>query len=141
MNARSTPDPIDVHVGSRVRARRNALGLSQTALANQVGLTFQQIQKYEKGANRVGASRLYQFSLILGVDIDYFFEEIPIEVETSYGFEPLPPNPRKQPKTLDPTQLTEENTIKVVETYYRMATTDVRRRMLGLLQAMADLDD
>ena len=67
-------NPIDVHVGNRLRTRRTLLGLSQMALAEAIGLTFQQIQKYEKGANRMGASRLYDLSQVLGVDIDYFFE-------------------------------------------------------------------
>jgi transcriptional regulator with XRE-family HTH domain len=66
---------IDKQVGSQVRARREALGMSQTKLADAVSLTFQQIQKYEKGTNRIGASRLQQFSNILGVPIPFFFQD------------------------------------------------------------------
>src|ERR1700685_1676980 len=68
---------VDIHVGQKIRARRNLLGLSQTELADAAGITFQQIQKYEKGANRVGAGRLMQFSEALGVPPSYFFEGAP----------------------------------------------------------------
>ncbi len=70
------PRPVDVHVGERVRARRTLIGMSQIELGKRVGLTFQQIQKNEKGMNRIGASRLWQFSLILGRPISWFFEGI-----------------------------------------------------------------
>ncbi len=70
------PRPVDVHVGGRVKARRKLIGMSQKELGKRVGLTFQQIQKYEKGMNRIGASRLWQFSLILGQPISWFFEGI-----------------------------------------------------------------
>ncbi len=72
----SGPRPVDVHVGGRVRARRTLIGMSQEDLGKRVGLTFQQIQKYEKGMNRIAASRLWQFSLILGQPISWFFEGI-----------------------------------------------------------------
>ena len=67
--------PVDVHVGARVRSRRMQLGMSQTDLANKLGLTFQQVQKYEKGVNRIGASRLYRIASILDVPPQYFFED------------------------------------------------------------------
>ena len=70
-------DPVDVHVGSRVRLRRTLLGLSQEKLGEAVGLTFQQIQKYERGANRIGASRMYDLAHVLDVPVAFFFEEIP----------------------------------------------------------------
>ncbi|MBU1212694.1 MAG: helix-turn-helix transcriptional regulator [Alphaproteobacteria bacterium] len=76
-NARS-PDPMDIHVGSRVRLRRMLLGMSQEKLGHQLGLTFQQVQKYEKGVNRIGASRLFDLSKTLGVPIDYFYEDAPL---------------------------------------------------------------
>ena len=74
--AESGPRPVDVHVGGRVRARRTLIGMSQEELGKHVGLTFQQIQKYEKGMSRIAASRLWQFSLILGQPIAWFFEGI-----------------------------------------------------------------
>ena len=75
--AKKLSNPIDVHVGSRVRTRRQAVGMSQEKLGNALGLTFQQVQKYEKGVNRVGSSRLQQLSNILQVPIAYFFEDGP----------------------------------------------------------------
>src|SRR5580704_10330503 len=69
--------PVDAHIGQKIRTRRNLLGLSQTELANAAGITFQQIQKYERGTNRVGAGRLQQFSDALGVPPSYFFEGAP----------------------------------------------------------------
>ncbi|MEQ8746460.1 helix-turn-helix transcriptional regulator [Pyruvatibacter sp.] len=74
--ARKEPNPIDVHVGSRVRLRRLLVGMSQEKLGEQLGLTFQQVQKYEKGTNRIGASRLFEVSRILGVPVQYFYEEL-----------------------------------------------------------------
>jgi transcriptional regulator with XRE-family HTH domain len=71
------PNPVDQHVGSRVRLRRMLLGMSQERLGESMGLTFQQVQKYEKGVNRIGASRLFQISKILDVPIQFFFEEAP----------------------------------------------------------------
>lgn len=70
-------NPIDVHVGSRVRLRRMLLGMSQEKLGEHLGLTFQQIQKYEKGINRIGASRLFDLSRVLGVPVQFFYEELP----------------------------------------------------------------
>ena len=71
------PNPIDIYVGSRVRFRRMMLGMSQERLGESLGLTFQQIQKYEKGANRIGASRLFALSQVLQVPVQFFFDELP----------------------------------------------------------------
>lgn len=73
------PNPIDIHVGSRIRLRRTMLGMSQEKLGEALGITFQQIQKYEKGTNRVGASRLQNISTILNVPVSFFFEDAPGE--------------------------------------------------------------
>jgi transcriptional regulator with XRE-family HTH domain len=72
------PNPVDVHVGSRVRLRRMLLGMSQEKLGERLGLTFQQVQKYEKGINRIGASRLFDLAQVLGVPIQFFYEEAPV---------------------------------------------------------------
>lgn len=81
------PNPIDIHVGSRVRLRRNMLGLSQEKLGESLGVTFQQVQKYEKGANRIGASRLQQISAVLKTPISFFFEDAPgSHAEGASGF-------------------------------------------------------
>lgn len=77
------PNPIDIHVGSRIRLRRTMLGMSQEKLGESLGITFQQIQKYEKGTNRVGASRLQNISSILNVPVSFFFEDVPGEGSSS----------------------------------------------------------
>ncbi len=76
--AKKTPNPIDIHVGSRVRLRRTMQGMSQEKLGNALGITFQQIQKYEKGTNRIGASRMQQISSALKVPVSFFFEDAPL---------------------------------------------------------------
>lgn len=75
--AKKQPSSVDAHVGSRVRLRRMLIGMSQEKLGEMLGLTFQQVQKYEKGANRIGASRLFDISSILGVPVSYFFDDLP----------------------------------------------------------------
>src|SRR3954463_11032856 len=79
------PSPIDVHVGSRIRLRRTLLGMSQERLGEALGLTFQQVQKYERGVNRVGASRLFDLSRVLDVPISFFFDDMPDSLATAYG--------------------------------------------------------
>ena len=81
------PNPTDIHVGSRIRMRRNMLGISQEKLGENLGITFQQIQKYEKGTNRVGASRLQAISDVLGVPVSFLFEDAPGQDSSSFkGF-------------------------------------------------------
>ena len=81
------PNPTDIHVGGRIRLRRNMLGMSQEKLGENLGITFQQIQKYEKGTNRVGASRLQAIASILGVPVAFFFEDVPgYETAGNRGF-------------------------------------------------------
>lgn len=82
---KKTPNPIDVHVGSRVRLRRTMQGMSQEKLGESLGITFQQIQKYEKGANRIGASRLQNISTVLNTPIAFFFEDAPSGDATQHG--------------------------------------------------------
>ena len=74
------PNPIDIHVGKRVRLRRTLLGMSQEKLGKAINLTFQQVQKYERGTNRIGSSRLYQLSQVLDIPVSYFFDDLPIEI-------------------------------------------------------------
>ena len=77
MANKKQPNPIDIHVGSRVRLRRMMLGMSQERLGESLGITFQQIQKYEKGTNRIGASRLQHIARVLSVPVSFFFEDAP----------------------------------------------------------------
>src|SRR5688572_31144920 len=87
------PNPIDAHVGTRVRLRRMLLGMSQEKLGEHLGLTFQQVQKYEKGVNRIGASRLFDLARVLGVPVQFFYDEAPsdmVETSLSPGFADRP---------------------------------------------------
>ena len=86
MTKNKEPHPIDVHVGARVKLRRTLLGMSQDKLGDALGLTFQQIQKYEKGVNRIGASRVFEISKILDVPIQFLFDDFAAKDDTNYGF-------------------------------------------------------
>ena len=129
-------NPVDIHVGSRVRLRRTLLGLSQEKLGDAVGLTFQQIQKYERGANRIGASRLFQFSNILDVPIMFFFEEMPrglktAEAQVVRGLQEL------EQKTLELDPLARRETLELVRAYYKIANPKVRKRLFELTKSLA----
>ena len=125
------PNPIDVHVGSRLRLRRTLLGMSQEKLAKSVDLTFQQIQKYERGSNRVGASRLFQFSQTLDVPIAFFYEEMP---EATRNLVPGMAEGPQQPFEQD--QLARRETLELVRAYYKITEPAVRRRLFDLTKAL-----
>ncbi|MFQ5764113.1 MAG: helix-turn-helix domain-containing protein [Rhodospirillales bacterium] len=131
------PNPVDIHVGSRVRLRRTLLGLSQEKLGDAVGLTFQQIQKYERGANRIGASRLFQLSRILDVPISFFFDEMPAGLKTTEGQVARGLRERDQ-KTLEPDPLARRETLELVRAYYRISDPRVRKRLFELTKALAN---
>lgn len=131
-----TPNPIDVHVGSRVRLRRTLLGLSQEKLGEAVGLTFQQIQKYERGANRIGASRLFEFSRILDVPVSFFFDDMSERIkvgEVAEEFSGLSDQPQSP---LDPDPLTRRETLELVRAYYRICDPQVRKRLFELTKSL-----
>jgi transcriptional regulator with XRE-family HTH domain len=120
------PNPVDVHVGRRIRICRLLLGMNQETLANALGLTFQQIQKYEHGANRVSASRLSAMAEALSVPISYFFDglsstDAPISAEDMARREQL-----EQPETLE-----------LVRLYYAIPDAAVRRQFLKMVKAIA----
>lgn len=135
-----TPHLVDVHVGSRVRLRRTMLGMSQEKLGDAVGLTFQQIQKYERGANRIGASRLYQFSHIMDVPVSFFFADMP----TAAKSDPAMAGPgASEPGQVDPQNdpMQRQETLELVRAYYRIGDEKVRRRLYDLLRSLANLPD
>ncbi len=127
----SKPNPIDVHVGARVRLRRTLLGMSQEKLGDALGLTFQQVQKYERGANRIGSSRLFQLSQILDVPVSYFFEEIP---ETPSGGAPGMAEAPAEP--FETEHLARRETLELVRAYYRIADPTVRKRIFELVKSV-----
>ena len=130
------PNPVDIHVGGRVRARRMLLGLSQEKLGDAVGLTFQQIQKYERGANRIGASRLFQFSQILDVPVSYFFDELPDAVRSHEGQLRLGLSDQYQ-ESLEPDPLARRETLELVRAYYKIRDPRVRHRLFELTKSLA----
>jgi len=127
------PNPIDVQVGSRVRLRRNMLGLSQEKLGTAIGLTFQQVQKYERGANRIGASRLHELSRVLDVPVSFFFDDMdPVRAPAIPGGFAEPPV-----EAFDSDPLRRRETVELVDAYYAIDDAAVRRRLLDLARALA----
>ncbi|HYM29872.1 MAG TPA: helix-turn-helix transcriptional regulator [Candidatus Cybelea sp.] len=127
--------PVDVHVGTRLKQRRTLMGLSQEKLADQVGLTFQQIQKYEKGANRITASRLFQFGRILDVPPSFFFDDMSDDVRTADVSEDHVP--ASTPIEGDP--LNKRETLDLVRVYYQIRDPEVRKQIYELAKSVARL--
>ncbi len=129
------PNPVDVHVGRRVRQRRILLGMSQTNLADALGLTFQQVQKYESGANRIGSSRLFHLSQIFDVSIEYFFNDMPADVAAK-----SPAQWRgsvKSPVSYEIDPMAKRETLELVRAYYRIPDSKVRKCLFKLTKAFA----
>ena len=132
------PNPIDVHVGSQLKLRRIFLGLSQERLADELGITFQQVQKYEKGLNRIGASRLWDLAQVLGVSVAYFYENIDESSQNK--------SPRKisgqlslsdNPKEFDMTVLLNKDIRDLINAYLRISDPKVAKNILNLVISMA----
>ncbi len=133
--SRSGSNPIDIHVGARVRLLRNLLGLPLKTLAKAVGVTYQQIQKYERGVNRVGASRLFNLSQVLDVPISFFFEDLSPAVagggkRRARGLSEAPA------AVLEPDSLSRRETGELIRAYYRVTDPRLRKRVLDLLQVL-----
>ena len=135
------PNPIDVHVGNRIRLRRTLLGLSQEKLASLLGLTFQQVQKYERGNNRVGASRLWDISKVLDVPISFFYEDMDREVaqqsprvfsasESVLCFE-------ESHEEIDMDPMKRQETLELVKAYYRIPNRKAAKYLFDLIITMS----
>ena len=135
-----SPDPVDLHVGSRLRLRRNLMGMSQDQLGKASGLTFQQIQKYEHGTNRIAASRLFQLATLLNVQVSWFFEGFSVETDISSklkGFDQSPTSSSAEgQKEADPL-LYQRETLELIRAYYNIPDTRQRRKILELIKSMA----
>lgn len=131
----SNPHPVDVHVGRRLRLKRTILGLSQEAVGKEIGVTFQQIQKYERGINRMGASRLFDFAKALGVQVSYFFEgygDYAMDEVSAYALgEPTQSGYEHE-------KVNNRETLEVMRAYYRIKNPAVRKRIIDLIKAMAE---
>lgn len=131
-----TPHPVDVHVGQRIKLRRTLMGMTQGKLGESIGLTFQQIQKYERGANRVSASKLWQLGNVLDVPISFFFEDMPDSVRESF--------PGYQGETAE-SDIPEEHltlhrrqTLELVRTFSRLQDPVIRKRVIDVVRAIAE---
>lgn len=136
MMAKKAPNPIDKHVGSRVRMRRMMLGMSQEKLGNNLGLTFQQVQKYEKGTNRIGASRLQQISHILQVPVSFFFEGAPA-VANAASVDGLHEAP--SPAYVSDFLATSDG-LALTKAFMRISDSKLRRRIVDLVEQIAFCD-
>jgi transcriptional regulator with XRE-family HTH domain len=128
-------NPIDLHVGSRVRLRRMLLGMSQEKLAERLGLTFQQVQKYEKGVNRIGASRLFDLSHVLGVPVQFFYEDAPIGVAGEGGAGTAGFAERSADREVVDFLNSREG-IELTKAFVRIGDPKVRRSILELMRAL-----
>ncbi|MER0239802.1 helix-turn-helix transcriptional regulator [Fulvimarina sp. MAC8] len=129
------PNPIDTHVGSRVRLRRTMLSLSQEKLGEALGITFQQVQKYEKGTNRIGASRLQRISEVLKVPVSFFFEDAPASGEHVAGMS----EPEGGDYVVD--FLSTSEGLQLNKAFIKIENQKVRRRVVELVRSLAEDDD
>lgn len=126
-------NPTDVHVGTRMRTRRTMLGLSQEKLADALGITFQQVQKYERGVNRVGASRLFDLSRVLGVPVNYFFDGIVYEsANKSKGYSLASPKISYKSE-----EIYDRETLELIKAYKSIQNSDVRKSVLDMIRSLA----
>lgn len=130
---KGTPDPVDVHVGQRLKVRRSLLGLSQERLGKSIDLTFQQIQKYEQGMNRISAGRLYQFSKILQVPVSYFFDNFQGARTAAAGL-----SDNEQSNFIDDSVMNDKETLELVRTFTSIKDPEVRKNALRLLKSIAE---
>ena len=130
------PHPMDIHVGSRVRLRRMMQGLSQDKLGEELGLTFQQVQKYEKGVNRIGASRLYDIARVLEVPVQFFYDDFGDGPETMIGFAET--NPKTEERADFMQLLSTPEGMQLCRAYAAIKDYQVRRRVLDLVKALGE---
>ncbi len=132
------PHPVDVHVGARVRVRRTLLGMTQTSLGEAIDLTFQQVQKYERGTNRVSSSRLFDLSRVLDVPVEFFFEEMPAEIAASSPAQGR--RKAKAPMSYAPDPMAKRETLELVRAYYKISEPQVRKRLYEMTKALGAAD-
>ena len=134
---RDGPSQVDLHVGARIKLRRSLRGLAQERLGEALGLTFQQVQKYERGSNRVSASRLHDLARVLDVPISFFFDDLPVGAgvalpEGGFGFAES-----QEAFGVSSDVLSRKDTIELIGAYWRITDPGQRRRVLDLVKSMA----
>jgi transcriptional regulator with XRE-family HTH domain len=132
-------NPIDSHVGGRVRLRRMLMGMSQEKLAERLGLTFQQVQKYEKGVNRIGASRLFELAHVLGVPIQFFYDDLAVAAGQPGGTRGFAERPAADTYIVD--FLNSREGLELNRAFVRIVDPKVRRSILDLVRALATEQD
>jgi len=130
-------DPLDAHVGSRVRLRRLLLGLSQEKLGDALGLTFQQVQKYERGANRISASRLFDLSTVLGVPVSFFFDDISDELSVKLDTR-LAEADTRSPANANGNPMEDRETQDLLSAYFLIPNPQLRKRLRELIKTLGD---
>lgn len=130
------PSPIDVHVGTRVRLRRTLLGMSQEKLGEALGLTFQQVQKYERGINRIGASRLFDLGRVLDVPIGFFFDDMPDALGGAVGGTRRAMGFADSQDGFEDDTLHRRETLELVRAYYRITDPSIRKRVFELIKVL-----
>ena len=128
------PSPVDVHVGARLRQRRTLLGMSQTTLGDAIGLTFQQVQKYERGMNRISASRLFALSRVFDVPVEYFFDDMPTAVAASSPAQGG--SMAKEPPSYESDPMATRETMELVRAYYKIGDPQIRNRLREVTKAL-----
>lgn len=140
MHAARVANPIDFHVGSRIRLRRKVLKMTQEQLGEQLGVTFQQVQKYERGSNRVGAGRLWRLAQVLDVPIQYFYEGLPGQRYEQDAPEIVEAAEPAQPDFIYDF-IKSSDGIEIAEAFSKISKKSVRRKILELARALADDPD
>lgn len=137
------PHPVDVNVGKRIKMRRSMLGLSQDKLATKIGLTFQQIQKYERAANRVSASKLFDFAKVLDVPVDYFYQGLGGKNTPATGMADNDQAPfgsddnKDMPENIDESRMFSKETMDLLREYYSIDDAHKRRDVYNLIKTFA----
>lgn len=128
--------PVDVHVGKRLRLRRTMLGMSQDSIGKGIGVTFQQIQKYERGVNQIGPSKLLELAKILGVNVSYFFDDMldSSKLASLKGF-------AEEEAEFEKEKLDNKETLALIRAYYKIHDPTIRKKVLSLIKAMGPAND
>ena len=128
------PSPVDVHVGARLRVRRTLLGMSQTTLGEAIGVSFQQMQKYERGTNRISASRLYDLARLLDVPVEYFFDDMPAAVAASSPAQGG--GKAKKPPSYEADPIAKRETLELVRAYYKIRDPEIRKHLFAMTKTL-----
>ncbi len=129
------PNPIDVHVGNRMRLRRRLLGMSQKMLGEAIGLIYQQVQKYEWGSNRISASRLFELARVLDVPVGFFFDDMSDNVVARSPGQSK--GTASEAVDVEPDPMAKRETLDLVRAYYKIRDASVRNRLFEFIKALA----